>query len=115
MTIEFNIPIIALSQLNRLAETEVPQLRHLRESGAIEQDADNVMFIYKEVDGDFNEISYSIINAKARNGSTGKFNVWHNEQMTKFGNKSEENVNNYNPDYQFQPMQANNNFEDSPF
>lgn len=106
MTIEFGIPIICLSQLNRLAETEVPQLRHLRESGAIEQDADNVIFPYKEVDSDMNEISYSLIVAKSRNGSTGIFEIWHNTQMTKFGNKGDENKFqqfNYNPNQQIEP------------
>lgn len=115
LSLEFKIPVIALAQLNRLAETEVPQLRHLRESGAIEQDADNVIFIYKEVDGEMNELSYSLINAKARNGSTGKFEIWHNDQMSRFGNAGE------NHDYvdfelvensRFEP---NENFGDEPF
>lgn len=115
MSIEFRIPVIALAQLNRLAETEIPQLRHLRESGAIEQDADNVIFIYKEVDADFQELSYSLINAKARNGSTGRFEIWHNEQMTKFGNHGEEYQNSQvylEPTF---TMPINENFGDSPF
>lgn len=117
MTVEFGIPIIALSQLNRLAETEVPQLRHLRESGALEQDADNVIFPFKEVDQQQNELSYSLIVAKARNGSTGTFEIWHNDQMTRFGNKDDgrfEDVNNfnvYNPNSTLEP----GNLEDEPF
>jgi replicative DNA helicase len=43
---ELNIPIIALSQLSRRGEAGEPQLGHLRESGAIEQDADDVIFLY---------------------------------------------------------------------
>jgi len=111
MSVEFNIPIIALCQLNRLAATEIPQLHHLRESGAIEQDADNVIFPFKEVDSDMNEISYSLIIAKARNGSTGRFEIWHNQQMTKFGNKGGEitvKQFDYNPNQQFEP---NHEFE----
>lgn len=115
MSLEFKIPVIALSQLNRLAETEVPQLRHLRESGAIEQDADNVIFIYKEVDGEMNEQSYSLINAKARNGSTGMFEIWHNDQMTRFGNAGE---NHDYVDFEFisnSHFNPNYNLDDDPF
>lgn len=115
LSLEFKIPVIALSQLNRLAETEVPQLRHLRESGAIEQDADNVIFIYKEVDGEMNEQSYSLINAKARNGSTGIFEIWHNDQMTRFGNAGE---NHDYVDFEFisnSHFKPNYNLDDDPF
>jgi replicative DNA helicase len=117
MTVEFGIPIIALSQLNRLAETEVPQLRHLRESGALEQDADNVLFPYKEVDAELQETSYSIINAKARNGYTGRFDIWHNSQMTKFGNKGDQRAEQqfeYNVNQQFEPSREFDN-DDNPF
>jgi replicative DNA helicase len=112
MSIEFNIPVIALAQLNRMAEKEVPQLHHLRESGAIEQDADNVIFIYKEVDENLNEINYSLINAKARNGTTGFFEIWHNSQMTKFGDKEAQGfeIQNY-----YEPMRPNENFSKEPF
>lgn len=47
MTLEFKIPIIMLSQLNRKAEGNRPTLADLRESGAIEQDSDNIIFIHK--------------------------------------------------------------------
>jgi replicative DNA helicase len=66
---ELKIPVVALSQLSRAVEqrgTKVPQLADLRESGAIEQDADVVMFIYKEDDEDPSNVSISI--AKHRNG-----------------------------------------------
>ena len=79
---ELNIPIIALSQLNRSIETRgdrVPQLSDLRESGSIEQDADLVMFISREVNFDDEEdlqnkefIKVDVHVAKHRNGPIGK-------------------------------------------
>ncbi|MDI9363550.1 MAG: replicative DNA helicase [Flavobacterium sp.] len=78
---ELNIPIIALSQLSRAVETrkesKIPQLSDLRESGAIEQDADMVMFIYRpeyhdihnNADGESTKGETHIRIAKHRNGS----------------------------------------------
>ena len=78
---ELNVPVIALSQLSRAVETRStskrPQLSDLRESGAIEQDADIVSFIYRPQyygieeweDGDPSENQAEIIIAKHRNGS----------------------------------------------
>ena len=115
MTVEFGIPIIALSQLNRLAETEVPQLRHLRESGALEQDADNVIFPFKEVDPQQNELSYSLIVAESKEtDQLERFEIWHNEQMTRFGNKDDgrfEEVMFTTPNSTLEP----GNLEDEPF
>jgi replicative DNA helicase len=83
---ELNVPVIALSQLNRSTETrggnKKPQLSDLRESGAIEQDADQVMFIYRPeyygitADDQGNSITGmgEIIMAKNRSGSLE--NVW---------------------------------------
>ncbi len=80
---ELEVPIIALSQLNRSVETrkesKVPQLSDLRESGAIEQDADLVMFLYRpeyhglnnDENGEIVEGETHIVIAKHRNGSTG--------------------------------------------
>ena len=80
---ELQIPIIALSQLSRAVETrkesKMPQLSDLRESGAIEQDADMVMFIYRPEyygitetqEGTSTEGLAEFIVAKQRNGGTG--------------------------------------------
>jgi replicative DNA helicase len=105
MSLEYQIPIIALSQLNRLAETEIPRLHHLRESGSLEQDADIVIFPFRELDANQNELNYDLIIAKNRNGSIGRFGIWHNEEMTKFGNKVQSNSidYNYNPNSTFDP------------
>lgn len=95
---ELNIPIIALSQLSRAVESrsgeKKPQLSDLRESGAIEQDADMVMFIYRpEYYGvDFDETGNSnkgvaeIIIAKHRSGSIGSVKLRFVPEQTRFEN-----------------------------
>ena len=81
---DLNIPIIALSQLHREAENRSgpPQLSDLRESGAIEQDADIVMLIHRPDKEDPQKVD--IILAKHRNGSTGTINLRFNRETTKF-------------------------------
>jgi len=74
---ELNIPIIALSQLNRQGDKEEPRLSHLRESGAIEQDADDIFFLYpvpeEEQAADLSlKDSLLLIIAKHRNGMLDK-------------------------------------------
>ena len=86
MAMEFNIPIVVLCQLNRDAEktkTKKPELHHLRESGAIEQDADIVMFLHRDwksgieqnEHGQTTEFEADIILAKGRNIETPEIKI----------------------------------------
>jgi len=97
---ELKTPILCLSQLNRQAEDSRdhrPKLSHLRESGAIEQDADVVMFVHREAyyrkgDPEADDIQHEalIIIEKQRNGPTGDVELhWHRE-CTRFENPAPE-------------------------
>lgn len=97
-----NVPVLALSQLSRAVETRtphVPMLSDLRESGSIEQDADVVLFIYRDEvytkedewdrlnpDRPFPKGEADIIIAKHRNGPTGTVKLHFDERITKFEN-----------------------------
>ena len=106
---EFNIPVIALSQLSRSVEQredKKPQLADLRESGSIEQDADIVMFVYRESyyeerkkpnDEELEKLKKwqermekirnksDLIIAKHRNGPIGTISLYFNAESSKFG------------------------------
>ncbi len=87
---ELNVPVLALSQLSRSVENrspQIPQLADLRESGSIEQDADVVLFIYREEyykpDTDRQKIT-DIYIKKHRNGPTGKVELYFDNEKQRF-------------------------------
>lgn len=99
---ELNIPVIAVSQLSRAAEQRKrPQLADLRESGAIEQDADLVLFVFREEfnftreerEDDLKKAPFDqksgkaeVIIAKHRNGETGEVNLAFRKELARFAN-----------------------------
>lgn len=104
MARDLNVPVIAISQLSRAVEQrqpkKIPQLSDLRESGGIEQDADIVMFIYrdsfyytreeweKQTAEPYPKGIADIIIAKHRNGPTARVKLYFRERVTKFENLS---------------------------
>lgn len=99
---EFDVPVIALSQLSRAVESRGgrPRLSDLRDSGSIEQDADVVMFIHREDKGkDESEKTNiaEILIEKHRNGPVGKIDLYFDEKTTSFLSIDKSGVNNFGP------------------
>ncbi len=127
MAKELNVPVLALSQLSRSVENRGgrPQLSDLRESGAIEQDADIVMFIHrpdksakeKEIaEGKVKQNVAEIVIAKHRNGPTGVVELYFKSECTKFVNLNRDTGEPIDSEQQSAP-QSNFNadgFEDLP-
>lgn len=95
---ELDVPVLALSQLSRAVESRpgnVPKLSDLRESGSIEQDADAVLFIYREDRAKENAEKKNvaeIIIAKHRNGPIGKIELYFDEQRVTFKSIDKQHV-----------------------
>lgn len=117
---ELNIPVIALSQLSRAVETrggaKRPQLSDLRESGAIEQDADIVSFIYRpeyyqileDEEGNSLQGIGEIIIAKHRNGALDTVKLKFTSEFAKFSDLNDPNFNSFNDNnYQSDPNAGN--------
>jgi len=88
LSLELEIPIIGLCQLNRNAARTEPTLADLRESGAIEQDADNVIFIYKENDNEEEKTVENVVIdlQKQRAGGLTKVTVRFDKKVSEFRN-----------------------------
>ena len=91
MAKDLNIPVLALSQLSRAVETRAdhkPMLSDLRESGSLEQDADVVMFIFREEvynpDDESARNMATILISKQRNGPIGNFDLHFHKEYTRF-------------------------------
>lgn len=96
---ELNVPVIALSQLSRAVESRPdkhPMMSDLRESGAIEQDADIIMFIYRDEyynkENTENRGKAEVMIAKHRNGAVGSIDLLFQGSITKFKNITKTNV-----------------------
>lgn len=122
---ELDIPVIALSQLSRNVENrpgmgKIPQLSDLRESGAIEQDADQVIFLFRPEYYDITEDPEGrptkgqchVVFAKNRHGDLDSAIITFNGAMMKFADMEVETYSSFNDGFAIQP---NTGFDDEPF
>jgi replicative DNA helicase len=119
---ELEIPIMALSQLSRSVETrggdKKPQLSDLRESGAIEQDADMVIFLHRpeyynlteDAEGNSTLGIANVIISKHRNGQVGDIQVKFVQNLAKFGNLDRGDYSDFGMD-SFGKLPDNKNFD----
>ena len=86
MAKDLNVPVLLLSQLSRNNEKDrrKPRLSDLRDSGSIEQDADIVMFLYKEGEGDEIQTEVSLLVLKNRHGETRTIKLHWDGENTRF-------------------------------
>ncbi len=107
ISIGLKIPVICMAQLNRDGATGEPQLNHLRESGALEQDADAVILIWRPTAEELNDLAeipnidklLKLKIAKNRHGEPGSVNIYHNGQFTAFSEN--DTFNNAHSEYKF--------------
>lgn len=119
---ELQIPIILLSQLSRDVEkrggTKRPNMSDLRESGAIEQDADMIIFpwrpIYYGIEPEVDDPKHygELIVSKFRHGSVGDVKFWTNDSMTDFSDRP---MNGYEKSPSMTPNEEFDDYEDTPF
>jgi replicative DNA helicase len=98
MAKDFDCPVICLAQLNRSVESRAnkrPMMSDIRESGSVEQDADVILFLYREAyyDKDSTDRSLEIIVSKNRNGPVGTVRVNYNEHTGRLEDQKEQSLN----------------------
>ncbi|WML52281.1 DnaB-like helicase C-terminal domain-containing protein [Neobacillus sp. PS3-12] len=98
MAKDFDCPVICLAQLNRSVESRAnkrPMMSDIRESGSVEQDADVILFLYREAyyEKDSTDRSLEIIVSKNRNGPVGTVRVNYNEHTGRLENQNEQSLN----------------------
>lgn len=96
LAMELDVPVLCLSQLNRVAEKEKPGIHHLRDSGSVEQDADVVWLLHRETRAS-EEATIEV--AKARQGATGEHKLKFNPSTTTFEDLSAKDMPNFEPSF----------------
>lgn len=87
LALDLHIPIIILVQLNRDAENKVPSMSNIRESGSIEQNCDNIIFLHKEDNEKKLVENIKVILEKQRQGGTGVVELKFDKKYSRFSNK----------------------------